>query len=259
MRNRTLALAAIIVTLELPLHMAVSQDLFEFQVYDSDLVPKGKWEIDLHVSHIASGTKAADLTVLPTDGQTHFAIEITRGVIDEFEMGGYLLFARQADGKLRYAGVRLRPRFLAPESWEFPVGVSLSFEFGWPKLQYETDASTLEIRPIVDKTVGRWSFGLNPLITRSLRGPDAAGGLEFEPAAKISYDLAPNLLSVGLQYFGGMGPFRDFLPASEQTHFLHPNAELALSGNAVLNLGAAFALTNAAERLVLTARLGLVF
>jgi hypothetical protein len=238
---------------------AFAQDLFEFQVYDAGLVRKGGWEIDFHVSHIQKGTAAADLTALPTNGQTHLAIEITRGFAEEFELGGYALFARRTDGALDYAGIRLRPRLKAPEAWDLPVGLSLSFEFGWPKTQYEANSSTLEIRPIIDKSIGRWYVGINPLITRALRGPDAAGGLEFEPSARIAVDLLADQLNVGLQYFGAMGPLKEFLPPSEQTHFLHPNAEISLGKDVVLNLGVGIGLTGAAEKLILTSRLGWVF
>jgi hypothetical protein len=246
-------------SLALSVQTALSQDLFEFQVYDADLVPKGGWEIDLHVSHIQKGTTVWDQSALPTNGQTHLAIEITRGFAEEFELGGYALFARRSDGALDYAGVRLRPRFKAPEAWALPVGISLSFEFGWPKTRYELNSSTLEIRPIIDKSVGRWYFGINPLITRALRGPDATGGLEFEPAARIAVEILVDQLNVGVQYFGAMGPLKEFLPSSEQTHFIHPNAEVSLSKDLVLNIGTAIGLTAAAERLIFTSRLGWVF
>lgn len=239
--------------------IAFAQDLFEFQVYDADLVPKGGWEIDFHISQIEKGTTEWDQSVLPTDRQTHLAIEITRGFAEAFELGGYALFARRADGSLDYAGVRLRPRFKAPDSWAVPVGMSLSFEFGWPENRYELNSSTLEIRPIIDKSFGRWYFGINPLITRALRGPDASGGLEFEPAARIAVELLKDQLNVGVQYFGAMGPLREFLPSSEQTHFLHPNAEISLGKELVLNVGTAIGLTNAAEKLIFTSRLGWVF
>jgi hypothetical protein len=247
------------VSLILSVQTVFSQDLFEFQVYDADLVPKGGWEIDFHISHIQKGTTEWDRSVLPTNGQTHLAVEITRGFAEEFELGGYALFARRSDGELDYAGVRLRPRFKAPEAWALPVGASLSFEFGWPKTRYELNSATLEIRPIIDKSIGRWYFGINPLIARALRGPDAAGGLEFEPAARIAVDLLENQLNVGVQYFGAMGPLREFLPASEQTHFIHPNVEITLGKDLVLNLGAAVGLTDAAEKLIFTSRLGWVF
>ena len=256
--NKSVAVG-LTLSLLLSAQTALAQDLFEFQVYDADLVPKGGWEIDFHISHIQKGTTERDQSVLPTDGQTHLAIEITRGFAEEFELGGYALFARRADGGLDYAGVRLRPRFKAPDAWALPVGMSLSFEFGWPKTRYELNSSTLEIRPIIDKSVGRWYFGINPLITRALRGPDAAGGLEFEPAARIAVELLQDQLNVGIQYFGAMGPLKEFLPSSEQTHFLHPNAEISLGKDWVLNVGTAIGLTDAAEKLIFTSRLGWVF
>jgi hypothetical protein len=83
--------------------------------------------------------------------------------------------------------------------------------------------------------------------------------LEFEPSARIAVDLLADQLNVGLQYFGAMGPLKEFLPPSEQTHFLHPNAEISLGKDVVLNLGVGIGLTGAAEKLILTSRLGWVF
>jgi len=254
--KRTLGL---ILATVLQVCLAHPQDLFEFQVYDSDLVPKDGWEIDVHLIHIQKGTLLPEESVLPTQGQSHLAIETTRGFAEEFELGSYVLFARRADGRLDYAGVRLRPRFKAPERWDLPVGVSLSFEFGWPKTRYEADPSSLEIRPIIDKAIGRWRFNLNPVIARSLRGPDAGTGFEFEPSAKIDYEASENFLTVGIQYFGATGPLNDFLPSSQQVHILHPNVEFALSPNTVLNIGLGIGLTDSGERLLPTVRLGFVF
>ena len=238
---------------------ARAQDLFEFQVYDSDLVPKNGWEVDVHLTQIQKGTTLSEESVLPTQGQTHIAFEITRGFAEEFELGSYLLFARRADGRLDYAGVRLRPRFKAPNSWNLPVGASLSFELGWPKTRYEADPFSLEIRPIIDKSIGRWTFNLNPVLATSLRGPDAGGGFDFEPSAKVDYELEEDFLTVGLQYFGATGPLKDFLPASEQVHVLHPNVEFTLGRNTILNVGLGVGLTNAGERLLPTARLSLTY
>jgi hypothetical protein len=43
-----------------------------------------------------------------------------------------------------------------PESWHWPVGVSLSNEFGYQRRDFFPDTWTWEIRPIVDKKIGRW-------------------------------------------------------------------------------------------------------
>jgi len=96
-------------------------------------------------------------------------------------------------------------------------------------------------------------------MTQALRGPDAGGGFEFEPAAAVAYEVSKDLLSVGLQYFGAVGPIRDFLPPAEQTHILHPNVKIGLGKTMILNVGARIGLMDAAERLILTARFGYTF
>lgn len=48
--NKPIVILSCVATLFL-VPPSYSQDLFEFQVYDADLVPKGGWEIDFHLSY----------------------------------------------------------------------------------------------------------------------------------------------------------------------------------------------------------------
>jgi hypothetical protein len=74
----------------------------------------------------------------------------------------------------------------APESWHLPVGLSLSTEIGYQRAVYSPDTWTWEIRPIIDKTLGRWYFAVNPAFERTWHGPDVKQGVGFSPAAKLS-------------------------------------------------------------------------
>jgi len=67
-------------------------------------------------------------------------------------------------------GDHIRPRVAVPESWKWPVGVSLSAEFGYQRAVYSPDTFTPEIRPIVDKTLGRFYLCFNPVLDRSFHG-----------------------------------------------------------------------------------------
>ena len=66
---------------------------------------------------------------------------------------------------MQWVGDHIRPRVRVPESWRWPVGVSLSTEVGYQRAVYSPDTWTWEIRPIVDKTAAagtspstpRWS------------------------------------------------------------------------------------------------------
>jgi hypothetical protein len=58
---------------------------------------------------------------------------------------------------------------------------------------YSPDTWTWEIRPIVDKTLGRWYLAFNPALERTLHGPDVNQGLGFSPDVKVSYDFTPKI------------------------------------------------------------------
>ena len=71
---------------------------------------------------------------------------------------------------------------------------------------YSPDTWTWEIRPIVDKTLGRWYFAFNPAIEISLHGPSSSQGPGFSSAAKVGYDFTKKI-SGGFEYYADYGPF----------------------------------------------------
>jgi hypothetical protein len=65
---------------------------------------------------------------------------------------------------------------MAPLSWNWPVGASISFEGGFVKDGYDPDTWTLEIRPIIDRKWGPVYLALNPVIDLTFKGADAGRG-----------------------------------------------------------------------------------
>ena len=53
---------------------------------------------------------------------------------------------------MQWVGDHIRPRISVPDSWDWPVGVSLSTEIGYQRAVYSPDTWTWEIRPIIDKS-----------------------------------------------------------------------------------------------------------
>jgi len=78
-------------------------------------------------------------------------------------------------------------------SWHWPVGVSLSTEVGYQRARYAEDTWNWEIRPIVDKTSGRWYWAINPALERAWHGPGVALGIDFAPNVKVSYDFTKKI------------------------------------------------------------------
>jgi hypothetical protein len=236
-----------------------AQDSFEVQVYESDLVPVNQYELDIHNIFVGHGNTSWDGTVAPSNHQQHLAFEITRGMTDYFEMGSYLLLAHRPDGASEYAGFRLRPRVKAPDDWGLPIGASLSVEIGFPQLQYEPNHVTLEIRPIIDKTIGRWKFDINPIMTFAFNGPEASQGMGLEPEGMIAYEIVPEQLRLMLEYYTALGPVRKLLPANEQVQLLYPKIEYAFSEFFTVNAGVGTGLTSSSDALTWAMRLTFSF
>jgi hypothetical protein len=76
-------------------------------------------------------------------------------------------------------GDHIRPRFRIPESWHWPVGVSLSNEIGYQRPEFSADSWTWKIRPIVDKKMRRCYLSFNPTLDRSFHGPGVNQGVVF--------------------------------------------------------------------------------
>ena len=234
--------------------LTAAQDSFEVQVYESDLVPVNRYELDVHTLFVQHGSTSWDGTVAPSNLQGHLAFEFTRGMTKDFELGSYLLFAERPGGVTEFAGFRIRPRVKAPDEWNLPVGLSLSAEVGFPQLQYEPNHVTLEIRPIIDKTVGRWKFDINPIVTFAFNGPEAGQGMGLEPEGMIAYEITPDQFRLMLEYYSALGPAHHLLAHNEQVHLLYPKIEYAFSDLFVVNAGIGKGLTDASDPLTWAVR-----
>lgn len=237
-----------------------AQDNFEIQVYEWETVPKGMWDLETHLNYTGRGTNTAQGTVAPSAHQFHMAYELTHGLTEHFELAGYLLLAHRAgiDGPLEYAGVRLRPRYSFPKEWGLPLDISISGEVGFPRKAYEENGTTLELRTILEKKVGKYQFDVNPTLARALRGPGTKDGWEFEPAVRLAYE-AHKRFTASLEYYGATGPIGNPLPGREQGHQFYPGGDVNFNENLVLNFGVGMAVTDAGNRLVYKVRLGWMF
>src|SRR5262249_1292365 len=153
---------------------AHGQDNYEIQVYGSETVAKGATMVELHSNY-------------SSEYQTHLTLEITHGFDRTFETGFYL-FTDAGSGQI--AGWHVRPRVRVPTEWSWPVGVSLSGEIGYFRKEFSEESWTWEIRPIIDKEIGRWYIAFNPAFENHF---------EFEPALNIKYDVTPKV-AAGIEY-----------------------------------------------------------
>ncbi len=217
---------------------AKAQENYEIQVYPSETVAKGSTMLELHSNFTFGGQQYAENGVLPTHNVAHETIEITHGFTNIFETGFYFFNAIGSDHRTSYVGSHIRPRIMAPERWHLPVGLSLSAEIGYQKSEYSEDDWTIEIRPIIDKTIGKLYISFNPVFGKSLHGLNQHEAFDFSPNLKAGYDITKKI-AMGFEYYGAVGDISVFDPYlyKQQQHQLFLVIDLNVSQYWEFNAG----------------------
>jgi hypothetical protein len=163
---------------------------------------------------------------------------------------GFYVFTSEQDGHgVQWVGDHIRPRIRVPDSWDWPVGVSLSTEVGYQRAVYSPDTWTWEIRPIIDKAIGRWYFAINPALERTWHGPDVNQGLGFAPGVKISYDFT-RVVSAGLEYYADYGRIDSFASSRNQQQQVFAVTDLNVSPLWEINIGIGVGATGTTDHLI---------
>jgi len=256
--RRAVACVGVVASMMLATTCADAQGNFEIQVYGAETVAPGTTMIELHSNMAVLGSTRTTDGTRPTQHALHETLEVTQGFTPWFETGFYLFTSIQPDEGWEFVGTHVRPRLRVPESWQWPVGLSLSSEIGYQRREYSVDTWTVEIRPIIDTQLGRWYLSLNPTFARAIEGPDVRRGWEFTPAAKVSYEVVSKV-SLGIEYYGAIGPPGNVDRPRDQEHLLFAVVDLDLGKNWEFNLGLGAGLTPATDSFIVKSIIGYRF
>jgi hypothetical protein len=232
-----------------------AQDNYEIQVYGVETVKPRTTMIELHSNFTISGSKEVMDGVLPTEHAFHETIEITQGITPWFEVGFYIFTSAKSGLGWHWVGDHIRPRFRIPEKWHWPVGISVSNEIGYQQRKYSVNTWTWEIRPIVDKQLGRLYLSFNPTFDRAIHGPDVRRGFEFSPNFKLGWDFTKKI-NGGFEYYGALGPVTGFDPLRDQQQQLFPSIDLNLSPAWEFNFGVGVGMTHGTDHLIVKMIIG---
>lgn len=232
-----------------------AQDNYEIQVYGSETVAPKRTMVELHTNFTFSGAKDFVGPVYPTQHALHETLEITQGWNSWFETGFYLFTSYSSLTGYQWVGDHIRPRVRVPSSWHWPVGVSLSTELGYQRAKFSEDTWTWEIRPIIDKEVGKWYLSFNPTLERSFHGPGVSQGVSFSPNFKFGYDITKRV-NAGLEYYGALGPVTGFDPFHDQQQQILPAVDLNLGPDWEFNVGVGVGVTHSTDHLLVKMIIG---
>jgi hypothetical protein len=234
---------------------ASAQSNYEIQVYGADTVAPRTTMLELHSNFTADGQRKTIEGVAPTFHAEHETIEITQGINEWSEVGFYVFTSARSGQGIQWVGDHIRPRVRVPVKWHWPVGASLSTEVGYQRARFSSDTWNWEIRPIVDKQMGRWYLAVNPALERTWHGPDVKLGLDFSPAVKVSYDFTKKVTG-GLEYYADYGSLTSIASFHDQQQQFFPAVDLNLSPDWEFNFGVGIGPTAATDHWIVKAIVG---
>jgi hypothetical protein len=233
----------------------LAQDNYEIQIYGSETIPRGQNMLELHSNYTLEGNRGVVDGVLPSRHALHETLEYTHGFTGWFETGFYTFTSVQPGMGWEWVGNHVRPRVRVPESWHWPVGLSLSTEIGFQRRIFSDQTWSLELRPIIDKQWGHWYFAVNPTFDRGLTGSGTQQGFSFGPSGKISYDLT-HWISPGIEYYSGLGKVTHFDAFGDQQQQIMPVIDLNVSPKWEINFGVGIGLNHSTDHLLFKLILG---
>jgi hypothetical protein len=233
----------------------LAQENYEIQVYGSETVPPKTTMVELHSNFTIQGSTMVEDGVIPTEHAMHETLEITQGITPWFETGFYVFTSITGSNGWEWVGDHIRPRVRVPESWHWPVGVSLSAEFGYQRRSYSTTTWDFELRPIVDKQKGRLYWSVNPAFDKGFTGPPHDQQWAFEPAAKVSWDFTKHITG-GVEYYGAFGPVANIDPFHDQGQAIYPVIDLNISPLWEINFGPGIGFTAGTDHLLFKTIIG---
>jgi hypothetical protein len=249
-----------------------AQENYEIQVYPSETMAPKTLMLELHSNFTVQGTTTRQFGMLPTQHQQHETVELTVGITDWFETGLYIFTAEKSGNGVQWVGDHIRPRVRVPPRWRWPVGVSLSSEFGYARSQFANPTWSWQIMPIVDQAIGRWYWAVNGIMVWDVHVvPPPAGstaqqkltyyrdvapkGVTFGPAATLTY--APSkYFNIGVEYYSYYGQFGNFVSLRNQQQQFFPVVNLFVSANWEVNFGVGWGATAGTDHLIVKCIIG---
>ncbi len=232
----------------------------EIQVYADDINAPREFGLELHANFTPNGRKVAEYAgeVVPHRG-LRLTPEFSYGLSETLEAGLYVPASRDRSGSTAIAGWKARLKWLPIRGSEADGGWFLGANGELSRLAERFSASRdgFELRLMSGYRAPAWLVAVNPVFSWDLSPGFRQKTPDFGMSMKVARRVAEGL-SVGAEYYSGLGKLNRFLPRAEQDNSLYAAIDFEAKGWS-LNLGAGRGLTDGADKTTVKAIVGLEF
>ncbi len=228
----------------LPFDTQPARAVDEIQLYNAEIADVGQFTIQHHFNYAFNGRKEPDF---PGGLISHHALNATPefawGITEWFELGLYIPWAIDAEGRFLSNWAKIRTLFVTPNADKKNFFYGLNFEFAYTAPRFSETRFAMEIRPIIGWRNPQWEFIVNPIVDL---GFGSRGDIDFVPAARLARTLSKDL-AFGLEYYTALGRPGSFLPFEEQSHQLFAVVDFKI-GDVDIDFGLGYGLTPGSDR-----------
>ena len=229
-------------------------DPWEFEVYPYLTESRGTVELETDNAVIANGHSTGPngtaAGTFKSQAMWYNQYELTYGLTDRIEAAAYLRLAMPRGEGLWYAGSNYRLRGRLFDEGTLPVDLGWYLELEWHKTPQFDDADLeLEMRPIVEKDIGPFSFMANPIFEKVLLGEGHNQGFEFGYSTGAYYRWR-RYFSPGVESYGAIGLIDQPDPPHEQQYYVFPVVWGELPHGIEYNVGPGFGLTRGSDHVI---------
>ena len=236
--------------------VAKAMDAFEIQVYDAEINRPEKLTLETHLNNVISSGDPEYQGQISSQHLTHLTFEVGLGLKPWWELGAYLQTAIAANNQVKYAGVKLRSKFVVPRADAGNWHLGCNFEFSNVPHDFEQNPYAVEVRPILGYQEGRIIFLVNPILGSDLsQNSDATPA--FAPSSKIAFDTRQGF-NLGFEYYSDLGSLAKIDSLKNAIQYLFAAFDLT-NGPIELNIGIGQGLTSNSNPYVAKAILGFEF
>jgi hypothetical protein len=223
-----------------------AQAVDEIQVYNGEIAEVGQFTVQQHLNFAVVGRREPDF---PGGLVPHRALngtpEFAWGITDWFELGLYIPWAVDGDGRFLSNAVKLRTLFVTPNAEKKSFFYGLNFEYDYTTPPFSQTRFAMEIRPIIGWRNSQWDFIVNPIVDL---GFGKYGDVSFAPAARLARNIADDL-QLAVEYYTDLGRPGSFLPFEQQAHQVFAVADFKV-GAVDVDFGIGYGVTEGSDRWV---------
>ena len=228
----------------LPFDTRPARAVDEIQLYNAEIAEVGQFTIQHHFNYAFNGRKEPDF---PGGLIPHHALNATPefawGITEWFELGLYIPWAIDAEGRFLSNAAKIRTLFVTPNADKKSFFYGLNFEYDYTTPRFSETRFAMEIRPIIGWRNPQWEFIVNPIVDI---GFGSRGDIDFVPAARLARTFSKDL-AFGLEYYTDLGRPGSFLPFQEQAHQLFAVVDFKI-GDVDVDFGLGYGLTPGSDR-----------